>query len=133
MGPMCDMCHQLILRKSKVMDKVIKEIQESQWESDTWQDEDIPLDFRPNNSLDKEIGGKKKEKREKRESGERSSNFSLRSTEIGGSVFVGLRTKDHLLDKGYVWVPKTQDFAKDSSEEFGKSRVSSLRSVHGTS
>ena len=26
------------------MDKVIKEIQESQWESDTWQDEDIPLD-----------------------------------------------------------------------------------------
>ena len=51
--------------------------------------------------------GKKKEKREKRERGERSSNFSLRSTEISGSVFVGPRTKDPLLDKGYVWVPKT--------------------------
>ena len=29
-GPMCDMCHHLIRRKSKIMDKVIKEIQESQ-------------------------------------------------------------------------------------------------------
>ena len=68
-----------------------------------WQDEDIPLDFGPN-----KFGGeeKKKEKREKRERGERSSNFSLRSTEIGWSVFVGPRTKDHLLDKGYVWVLK---------------------------
>ena len=28
-GPMCDMCHHLIGRKSNVMDKVIKEIQES--------------------------------------------------------------------------------------------------------
>ena len=87
------------------MDKVIKEIQESLQESDTWQDEDIPLDFGPNNSVDKEIGGKKEE--EKKERGERSSNFSLRSTKIGGSVFVGPRTKDHLLDKGYAWVPKT--------------------------
>ena len=53
--------------------------------------------------------------------------------EIGGSVFVGPRTKDHLLDKGYTWVSKTQDFAEDSSEEFGKSKVSGLESVHGTS
>ena len=44
------------------MDKVIKEIQESQWESDTWQDEGIPLDFGPNNSVEKEIGEKKKRK-----------------------------------------------------------------------
>ena len=57
------------------MDKVIKEIQESPWESDTWQDEDIPLDFGPNNSVEKERGGKKKE--EKRERVERNSNFSL--------------------------------------------------------
>ena len=76
---------------------------------------------------------KGREKREKRERGERSSNFSPRSTKIGGSVFVGPRTKDHLLDKGYAWVLKTRDFAEDSSEEFGKSRVSSLGSVHGTS
>ena len=65
MGPMYDMCHHLIGRKSKVMDKVIKEIQESQWESDKWQDEDIPLDFGPNNSVEKEMGEEKE--REKRE------------------------------------------------------------------
>ena len=41
--------------------------------------------------------------------------------------------KVHLLDEGYVWVPKTQDFAEDSREEFGKSKVSSLENVHGTS
>ena len=29
--------------------------------------------------------------------------------------------KVHLLDEGYVWVPKTRDFASESSEEFGKS------------
>ena len=75
--------------------------------------------------------GKKEE--EKRERGERSSNFSLRSTEIGGSVFVRPKTKDHMLDKGYAWVPKTRDFVEDSSEEFGKSRVSGLGSVNGTS
>ena len=90
-----------------------------------WQDEASQLTLDQTNSV-----GREKE-REMRE--ERSSNFSLRSTEIGGSIFVGPRTKDHLLDKGYVWVPKTRDFAEDSSEEFGKSRVSGLGSVHGPS
>ena len=67
MGPMCDMCHHLIRRKSKVMDKVIKEIQESQWESDMWQDEDIPLDFGPNKfgGEEKKKGGRKRKRREK--------------------------------------------------------------------
>ena len=32
-----------------------------------------------------------------------------------------------------MWVPKTRDLAKDSIEEFRKSKVSSLGSVHGTS
>ena len=41
--------------------------------------------------------------------------------------------KVHLLYKGYVWVSKTWDFAEDSSKEFGKSKVSGLGSVHGTS
>ena len=41
--------------------------------------------------------------------------------------------KVYLLDKGYVWVPKNQDFAEDSSEEFGKSKVLGLGSVHGAS
>ena len=49
------------------------------------------------------------------------------------SKFVGPRMKVHLLDKDYVWVPKTWDFTEDSSEEFGKSKVSGLGSVHGTS
>ena len=53
--------------------------------------------------------------------------------EIDGLVFVEPRTKDHLLDKGYAWVLKTRDFSEDSSEEFGKSRVLGLGSVHGTS
>ena len=47
------------------MDKVIKEIQGSQWESDTWQHKDIPLDFGPNNSVEKEIGGKNEEEKRK--------------------------------------------------------------------
>ena len=52
-------------------------------------------------------GKKKRREERKREREERSSNFSLRYTEIGGSVFVGLKTKDHLLNKGYAWVQKT--------------------------
>ena len=48
----------MIRWKSKVMDKLIKEIQESQCESDTWQDEDIPLDL-----LD-QTGGKEGKERE---------------------------------------------------------------------
>ena len=50
-----------------------------------------------------------------------------------GSEFVGLGTKVHLLNEGYMWIPKKWDFAEDSSEEFGKSKVSGLGSVHGTS
>ena len=44
------------------MDKVIKEIQGSQWECDKWLDEDILLDFGPNNLVEKEMGGREKEK-----------------------------------------------------------------------
>ena len=63
----------------------------------------------------------------------KNKNFSLRSTEFHRSEFVSPRTKVHLLDEGHVWEPKTQDFVEDSSEEFGKSKVSGLGSVHGTS
>ena len=63
----------------------------------------------------------------------KNQNFSLRSTEFHRSEFIGPRMKVHLLDEGYVRVPKTGDFAKDSSEEFGKSKVSGLGSVHRTS
>ena len=38
------------------------------------------------------------------ERGEKSSSFSLRSTEIWWSEFVDPRFKVHLLDEGYAWV-----------------------------
>ena len=100
-----------------------------------WQDEAFHLTLDQTNSMRRRRRkvGKKKEKREKRERVERNSNFSLRSTEIGGSIFVWPRTKDHLLDKGYAWVPKTRNFFKDLSKYFGKSRVLGLGSVQGTS
>ena len=41
--------------------------------------------------------------------------------------------KVHRIDEGYTWVPKMQDFAKDPSKEFKKSKVSSLGSVHEAS
>ena len=67
------------------------------------------------------------------EKGERDANLSLQSMEIGWSEFIGQRTKIHLLDEDYEWVPKTRDFAEDSSKEFGKSKVSGLGGVHGAS
>ena len=70
---------------------------------------------------------------EEREREGESSNFSLRSMEIRWSEFVGPRTKVHLLNEGYVWVPKARDYSKDSSEEFGKSKVLGFGSVDGTS
>ena len=63
----------------------------------------------------------------------RFQNLSLRFTEIDWSEFIGPRTKVHLLDESYAWVPKSQDFAKYLSKEFRKSKVSGLGSVHGTS
>ena len=60
-------------------------------------------------------------------------NFSLRSMKIGWSEFVEPRTKVYLLDEGYTRVSKTWDFVKDSSEEFRKSKVLGLGSVHGIS
>ena len=63
----------------------------------------------------------------------KNPNFSLQSAEFHQSEFVRPRMKVHLLYEGYTWVPKTRDFAEDSSEEFGKSKVSCLGSVHGTS
>ena len=71
--------------------------------------------------------GKKKPVERRRESTERSSNFSLLSTELGSSIFVDPRTKVHLRDESYAWVPKTMDFTKDSHEEFGRTWVLSLR------
>ena len=49
--------------------------------------------------------------------------------EFRRSEFVGVKNDVHCIDEGYTWVPKTWDFAKDSNEEFKKSKVSSLGSV----
>ena len=43
----------------------------------------------------------------------------------------GLSTDPRNLGR-HTWVSKTRDFTEDFSEEFGKSNVSGLGSVHGT-
>ena len=45
------------------------------------------------------------------------SSFSLRSSEFYLSEFVEPRVKVHLLDEGYVWVPKRRGFNEDPNEE----------------
>ena len=42
------------------------------------------------------------------------SRFSLRYMEIGPSEFVGQRKQSAILDEGYAYEPKTQDFAEFS-------------------
>ena len=73
----------------------------------------------------------KEEIREKEEREALTSLYDLRRSV--GRFSSGQELKDHLLGKGYAWVLKTRDFIEDSSEEFGKSRVSGSGSVHGTS
>ena len=68
-----------------------------------------------------------------REEREKSQGFLPRSTEFLRSKFGGPRTKVHRINEGYVWVLKTLDFSKNSNEEFWKSKVSGLGSVHEAS
>ena len=79
--------------------------------------------------LEKNVRGRVREGEKKKFF--KNKNFSFRSTEFRRSEFVGQRTKVHLLDEGYVWVPRTRDFTKDSREDFGKSKVSGLGSARG--
>ena len=65
--------------------------------------------------------------------GEKAPNFSLRPTEFRRSKFIEPRTKVHLIDEDYAWVPKTWDFTEDPNEEFKKSKVSDLGSIQGAS
>ena len=62
-----------------------------------------------------------KEKRGK----ERNSTLSLRSTEIGPSVFIGARDKVHLLDESYTWAPKSRNF--DTVPDSGFREVEGFR------
>ena len=50
--------------------------------------------------------------REKKRKKERKPSFSILSTKFSRSEFVELRMKVHLLDKGYVWVPKKMGFCR---------------------
>ena len=51
---------------------------------------------------------------------ERSSDFSLRSTELEWSSCVGPRLKVGVLVEGNVWTPKSRVFIIDTSEKFGR-------------
>ena len=56
---------------------------------------------------------REREKREREERGrERNSIFSLRSTEIGPSVFIEARSKVDPHIASYAWVPKSWSFVK---------------------
>ena len=69
----------------------------------------------------------------RRERGKEGSDLSLRSKELGWSSRVGPRLKVGVLIESNAWTPKSGDFVRDSSEEFGKSKVLGLGNVHGTS
>ena len=69
------------------------------------------------------------ERKEKKESQEIPSKiYRIPSIEVRRA-----RTKVHHIDEGYTWVPKTRDFTENPSEEFRKSKVSGLGSVHEAS
>ena len=44
-------------------------------------------------------------------------SFSLRSLEFRRLKFVEQRVKVHLLDEGYVYIPKIREFTKDPKKE----------------
>ena len=72
------------------------------------------------------------EERRERE-GKKSSDFSLRSTEFEWLSRIGPRLKVGVLIKGNAWTPKSRVFVEDSSEDFGKSKVSGLGNASATS
>ena len=58
---------------------------------------------------------------------ERSSDLSLRSTELGWSSRVGPRLKVEVLIEGNAWTKKSRIFVEDLSGSFGKPWVLGLR------
>ena len=65
--------------------------------------------------------------REKRGYGEKSSDFSLRSTEFWWSSRIELRLKVGVLIEGNAWTPKPGVSVGDSNRKFGRLWVSSFR------
>ena len=71
---------------------------------------------------------RKKREREKREKG--FFHFSLRSREIGLTVFVGARDKVHPCIESYAWVSKSRIFVKlHEVENFPTWNISSLKAT----
>ena len=65
-----------------------------------------------------------------RERGKRVFRFSLRSTEIEPSVFVGARIKVDPRMVSYTWVPKSRSFVKlHVVENFPTLVISSLKAI----
>ena len=55
---------------------------------------------------------RERERKRKKKKGSEKFRFSLRSTEIGLSVFIVARGKVHLSDESYAWVLKSWSFVK---------------------
>ena len=56
--------------------------------------------------------------------------FSLRSTEIGPTVFIGARGKVHPRIESYAWVPKSRSFVKlHEVGNFPTWNISSLKTI----
>ena len=71
---------------------------------------------------------REKERKKKKEKG--VFRFSLRSTEIGLSVFVGVRSKVGPRNERYAWVPKYGSFIKlQEVENFSTWIISSLKFI----
>ena len=89
------MCHNLIGWKSKVLDKWIREIQESQWRGDMWHDEVSHLTCWKNNPVERGKERRERKRREKREEEKmREKLLPLSSfSEIRSSTFVRARGK----------------------------------------
>ena len=60
----------------------------------------------------KEEGGENEHNRERKIKGKRDFRFSLRSMEIGPSVFIEARSKVDPRNESYAWVPKSGSFDK---------------------
>ena len=54
---------------------------------------------------------------------ESSQDFSLRPMEFRWSEFIKPRTKVHLLNEGYMWIPKRRDLTEDPKEEVSRNRI----------
>ena len=79
------------------------------------------------------IRGKKKgenEQKGERKKKRRGFRFSLRSIEIGLSIFIGARGKVDPRNESYTWVPKSRIFVKlQEVENFSIWIISSLKTI----